>query len=330
MKIYSGHQTFVSGHREGPYCNAIIGMILLLLQYDNVEWQPHPPGDDLGMKTNRGTRNHRLLYRVYLYGWAMWRGTAKEKAEARRLLLLFFEEERLDGHQGGELWTTSHGQLWYIGVYGARFFALYFKDEVILAATGRWLRADLGLMDLVADENGQINTPCARPAKVTKDSRATASNYPLRNVLYALLKGRKPESVMRLKEPTKPVIGVPTPEDPEVANRWWGDVYNFPALLLRWLINNAKDDLGGSTRGLTEIPKTRTPIRISKHPNGDYVYEISRWKKSGPDILPWTARINGKRIDSPVFSGAVEDWTSPWPAPKLQGVTPRVINGEKS
>lgn len=234
-----------------------------------------------------GSPNQRLVSRVYYYAWAMKAGTATEKAEAKHLLLEFFSVGEQQGHYffgGNEVFPTSHYEVWYTGTTGARFFAWFYHDPELLAATAKWWKEEMALDKLLV-RDGTIDTPGTRfggPGQPTTNQ--------LRDVLYLM--------ISKLDLPSNPGGGGKPPGGPGVPNSpWWNDFYNSGPWIMRNLLRLG-DDVGGAASATSaDLPILHNPFCVYTK-GSDYV----RWFPVMTDaiqIVSWVARINGVRSHGP-------------------------------
>jgi hypothetical protein len=341
----SGGETFHSVGSEVAYGNAIVGGVRQLLGCSSV-WVFHPPPLSPAARAKYlrvvgDTPNHRLMWRVWYYQWAMAAGTVVHQDEARDALADFFDREfTTEGLDWAEAMTTSHGQLYLLAVAGARITARHYvklgslAEKRILYQTGRRFRMMLWLYDL-QQRDGHVFTPC---------SRGTNSNYELRDVFRALLRGEPaPE---RLKPRHSEDAG---PND--VDGPWWDDAYNVGAWMVRHLIRTG-DDLGGAagvvlpdgTRGerLTEEAVLCDQLHVySRGP--DFLHLVPFFRKAS-NALYWVARVAGVLIQSPYHQGQIRNLANPYPLPAavqtlvedprtsltiVPGVTGRIEQGER-
>jgi hypothetical protein len=306
----SGAQTFVSKGFEAPFGNAVVGLVRELAGCPSA-WKLRPPPEMRGHGSVGGTPNHRLLWRTWYYGWAMRAGDRAAQAEARRLLSEFFESQfESEGQYWGETLTTSHYQIWLLGVTGARYIARHYRDQVLLDLTGKWFRRELWLYDLLA-RDGHVFSP---------GSRSSVSTVELRTVAYSLLRGKPAPN--RLSDPNRPIPG--RPNDP--AGHFWKDVYNVGAWMLRELIRGG-DDVGGAAGPdhTTEVPLLRDPLYVYTR-GEDYLFVFPRLTRAS-DALFWTARVGGARMDAPYRKGEIKDLVNPYRTPELPGAQLVIVPG---
>jgi hypothetical protein len=112
-----------------------------------------PMGDDW----TGGSPNHWALAAANAYAYGITRGTAVQRRLGRAQALAFFQRQRDYGHMSrmwrgrnglrgaSELGTSSHIAWWQAAVFGIRWFAFLWKDELLLAASRFWLRGEMAI-----------------------------------------------------------------------------------------------------------------------------------------------------------------------------------------
>lgn len=247
------------------------------------------------LRGTRGTPNHRFGTRIVYYAWSRTspNATEEQREDARTLILDFLDLQVREGHMFGELMTTSHCEIWYADILALRAFAIHFNDTAVIEATGRWLRHDAYLLDLVTfDNDGVPRSGGARPAE--------ADNVPVRTVMAALYNKRSCPPLL---------VGFGKPNIP--TNPFWSNSYNIGPQTARELIRDG-DDLGGVLNGERECPVLRDPMYVWRGENGDWYVHFPRFTKSGPAVMPWVGRFGGVYQNSGIFrKGEARDWESP-------------------
>lgn len=265
------------------------------------EWIFRGPRSTDKYGARSGTPNHRLLWRVWYYGWAMRVGSGAEKADARQRLIDFITGDfTSEGQQWGETLNTSHYQLWLLGMAGARYIARHYEDCEIVELTGKWFRRELYIYRLLQHE-GHVYSPGSRSKEPTVE---------LRDVVYAMLMGQP--AARSLKRPNRPLTA--GPNDPN--SSWWSDVYNVGAWILRVLIRDG-DTIGGTagSEHLTEESVLRAPLHVYTK-GEDFLSLFPKLVKGNSDALFWVARIKGKLMTSPYHNGEINrDLENPYPVP---------------
>jgi hypothetical protein len=295
-----GGQDASSVGAEAPFGEAVVGLCRRVLGCPSV-WSFAPP--PMGYQY-KGTPNHKLLWRVWWYGYAQAAGSAQEVSEARTFLIQHFEAQLSAGHQalgpkGNEVLNVSHYQIWSNGMTCARLLAVHYADSELEQVTGRWWRHERALYDLLERE-GSIDAPGAR----YKPGQAGPSD--LRDTLFAMLRG-------------SPILG--NAKNPNGA--WWSNYYNVAAWTLRELLRLG-DDLGGAAgAGPFELPRLSDPLHVRTRGN-DFVYEFPRLL-GALEPLFWVARIDGVKQYAPYTTGTPVD--NPYPAPELPGATVTIVPG---
>lgn len=295
----AGGQESGSGGAEGPFGEAVVGLCRMALGCPTI-WELHAPPEDY---KNKGTPNHKLLWRVWYFGWSRLAGTQAQKDEAKSMLLGFFDTQVTGGHyaigNADEVLNTSHYQLWANGMTCARLLAIHHDDAELLAATGQWWRGELALYS-VLQRGGSIDAPGAR----FKDGQAGPSQ--LRDILYAMVRGA-------------PLMG--NPGDPNAP--WWSDYYNVAAWTLRE-VQRLGDDLGGAAdAGMNDLPNLHDPLEL-RTKGEDYVFVFNKLRGALQPLF-WVARIDGETTYAPYIDGTPVD--NPFPPPELPGAAVMVIPG---
>lgn len=295
----AGGQDAGSNGAEAPFGEAVVGLCRRALGCPST-WTLAPPPEGYKFK---GTPNHKLLWRVWYYGWSRLMGTPDQVSESKDMLLDFFAVQVEGGHQaiGGanEVLTSSHYQIWANGMTCARLLAVYHDDPELLGATGRWWRGEKALHD-VLQRGGSIDAPGAR----FKDGQQGPNQ--LRDVIYAMIRG-------------EPLSG--NPGKPNSA--WWSDYYNVAAWTLREL-QRLGDDLGGAAdAGPADLPALRDPLEVYTQ-GDDYVF-VFPVMRGALEPLFWTARIGGQVQYAPYVAGTPVD--NPFPPPDLPGAALTTIPG---
>ena len=287
-----------SGGAEAPFGEAVVGLCRQALGCPST-WALAPPPD--GYRT-RGTPNHKLLWRIWYYGWAQRAGTPAQVDDARTFLVSFFDAQRTFGHQAisdgaNEVLTTSHYQIWANGMTCARLLAVHHADPALLDATGTWWRAEEALYDAL-ERGGAIDAPGAR-------FRAGGGGpNQLREVLHAMIEGRALPG---------------RAGDPSTA--WWDDYYNVSAWTMRETLRLG-DDLGGAaTAGPADLPRLSDALYL-RESGADWVLHFPRLR-GALEPLFWVAFIDGAKQYAPHAAGTPVD--SPVPPPDLPGATDRVL-----
>ncbi len=295
----AGGQESGSGGAEGPFGEAVVGLCRMAIGCPTI-WELHAPPEEY---KNKGTPNHKLLWRVWYFGWSRLAGTQAQQDEAKSMLLGFFDTQVTGGHyaigNADEVLNTSHYQLWANGMTCARLLAIHHQDAELLAATGQWWRGELALYS-VLQRGGSIDAPGAR----FKDGQAGPSQ--LRDVVYAMVRGA-------------PLMGNPgNPNAP-----WWSDYYNVAAWTLRE-VQRLGDDLGGAAdAGMNDLPNLHDPLEL-RTKGDDFVFVFNKLRGALQPLF-WVARINGETTYAPYVDGTPVD--NPFPPPELPGATVVVIPG---
>jgi hypothetical protein len=295
----SGGQIAGSRGAEAPFGEAVVGLCRMALGCPS-SWEMREPvrgsyGDV------RGTPNHRLLWRVWYYGWARRAGTAAQIEDARAALLDFFARMQANGHYawgpgGSEVLTTSHYQIWANGMSCARLLAVVHEDAPLLDVTGRFWRSEIALWNVLA-RGGSIDAPGAR--------FHAGGPSQLRDVLYAMIQGRT----------------LPRPAN-NASAPWWSDYYNVAAWTLREVLRMG-DDLGGARRAsAADLPLLPDPLHVRTR-GDDHVFVFPRLRALDP--LYWVAFIGGEKSYAPHVDGMGGD--NPHPPPALPGATELVLPG---
>lgn len=242
-----------------------------------------------------GSPNHKLLARVWYYGWALRApGTAAQKTEARNLLLEHFANQDAWGQYSissttDEILTSSHFQLWAAGVSGAYVLALAnggviqqgqnphaTGDAPVRDAARRWWLAEKALWDklqIFVGGQARIDAPGARVI--------FTGPVELRDLTNLLVRGQIPAK----------------------QQQWWSQCYNASAWMMREL--NAKA-ISPSVLG---SPRPGEPVAIQLHDTlciyrkgQDFVYSFPTLR-AAVDPLFWVARIGGVMSYGPLQSG---------------------------
>lgn len=291
-------EVFSAQGAEQAFGDAVRGLCRLAVG-ETTDWVLAPPPDSY---RNKGTPNHKLLWRVWYYGWSLRAGTSAQKQDARLFLKELFATQVSTGHytvSANEVLTASHYQLWAEGVAGARLLAFLSHDAEILAATRLWWRGEKALYDLLA-RDGSIDAPGAR----FEDGQAGPS--PLRDVIYAQLTGR----------PLPGRAGVPSAP-------WWDDKYNAGAWMIRKL-GQLGDDIGGARgAGPADLPRLHDPLYVYSR-GSDFVFVFPKLRDALEPIF-WVARQGGVKTYSPYVAGSPT--TSTVPAPVLSGASLTIVPG---
>lgn len=295
-----GGQTAGSSGLEAPFGEAVVGLCRMALGCP-AQWKLARPPESYH---HSGTPNHKLLWRVWYYGWARLAGTPAELDDARSFLISFYTTQEQFGHQAisagaNEVLNTSHYQIWTNGKTCARLLAVRYADRDLLDATGEWWRHETALYDAL-QRGGSIDAPGAR----FKEGQAGPSQ--LRDVIYAMIMGW-------------PLSGSPGNQNAA----WWDQYYNVSAWTLRELLRMG-DDLGGAKKaGPADLPKLSDPLHL--YTNGaDYVFVFP--KLTGAlEPLFWVARLNGQTTYAPYVAGTPGD--NPDPPPDLPGAQEQIIPG---
>jgi hypothetical protein len=226
-------------------------------------------------------------------------GTEEQKADARALVLDFFDRQATtEGHMIGEIMTTSHCQLWYAFVAAARAVAFHFSDQPVIERTGQWFRRDYYLLSLVAFEDIPVS-PGARPA---------GRHNALRTATYSFYRNKP-----------CPPLGKGWGDPNNLKSDFYKSAYNVSAWIMRELILDG-DKLGGTRVGMKEIAVLSDDMDVWRL-GRDYVISIPRFRRSGPTVMAWIANIQGVEDDSGVFRGEFENWTCPSFPPMLPGAS---------
>jgi hypothetical protein len=285
---------------EASFGEAVVGLCRQALGCPSMWMLAQPPMSYQYM----GTPNHKLLWRVWWYGWARAAGTPQDVTDARAFLVQFFDSQIAAGHQAlnanaNEVLNVSHYQIWANGMTCARLLAVHYADPELLDATGLWWQHERALYDLL-ERGGSIDAPGAR----FKTGQAGPSN--LRDTIFAMLRG-------------SPIPGnAKNPDAP-----WWDDYYNVAAWTLRE-VQRLGDDLGGSTgSGPFELPMLSDPLYVRTKGN-DFVFEFPKLRGALQPLF-WVARINGVTEYAPYTMGTPID--NPFPPPDLAGASVTVVPG---
>ena len=297
---HQGGQQAGSSGAEAPFGEAVVGLCRQALGCAST-WTLAPP--PMGYQF-QGTPNHKLLWRVWWYGWARAAGTPTDVSDARAFLVQFFDSQLAAGHQAlntnaNELLNTSHYQIWSNGMTCARLLAVHYADAELSAATGQWWRNERALYDLL-ERGGSIDAPGAR----FKDGQAGPND--LRDTIFAMLRGTQPLGKAK---------------DPNAV--WWEHYYNVAAWTLREILRLG-DDVGGATgSGPFDLPLLSDPLHVRTN-GSDYVFEFPKLRGALQPLF-WVARIGGQTQYAPYVNGTPVD--NPFPPPALPGASVTIVPG---
>jgi hypothetical protein len=318
MPDCTGGQVFQSRGLEKQAGNAVVGLVREQMGCPFV-WQPKPcPNMEGYLEGHRGTPNHRLLLRTWDYGWEASRGgNNPDRDRAEHWLADFFErQDSMDGWMYGEPLTTNHGQLWDVGVYGARYLAGKHGSKRICDAVDRHLR-QAKYMYMALDIDGHVLGPscrCGPYGKKDEEVALSMATLNLRTVEYALMRGVDPPN--QLLHPDIPLPGRPNnPDSP-----WWRDVYNVGV----WIARRMRAE-GYNFGGGPEQPILRDAMRIERKGN-EMIASYAHITKA-QDVCFWAGRRSGKFVSAPFHGGRVENKDNPYPPPPIPGATVLEIPG---
>ena len=312
----SGGQKFESRGLEAPFGNAVVGLVRQAMGCP-ATWVFKQPPNIRKLAGVGGTPNHRLLWRTWYYGWAERAGDEGQKKESRELLTDFLKRQwgkTQTGSPEGQLWgetlTTSHYQLWLMGVAGARYLAWHHGFEELMELTGKHFRRELYGWNLL-ERDGHVWSP---------GSRSSINHVDVRTVARAMLMGV--EAPSRVGS-TRPIPGRPNePQGP-----FWNSPYNVGTWIMRVLLSGG-DDLGGTAGTGHQVEETllRNSLFCSTKPNGDCRFLFPYFTKASA-ALWWTARLGGRWVNSPYHPGEINNRANPYPAPDMAGANLAVIPG---
>jgi hypothetical protein len=318
MPDCTGGQTFQSRGVERQAGNAVIGLVREQMGCPFV-WQPAPCPEMEGyLEGHRGTPNHRLLLRTWDYGWEASRGGRNPDTErSEHWLAEFFErEDSLDGWMYAEAGSTNHGQLWTLGVYGARYLGNKHGSKRIVEAVDHHVRQTKFFYNAL-NVDGHVLGPscrCGPYGKTDQEIALSMATLDLRTVDYSVMMGVEPPN--RLLRPELPLPGRPgNPDSP-----WWRDVYNVGV----WMARRMKAE-GYDFGGPPEQPILRNAMRIER--KGSDMIASYAHISAAQDICFWAGRKDGKYIAAPFHRGRVKDLDSPYPPPRLIGANVIEIPG---
>lgn len=318
----SGGQGYTSRGAERQFAEACVGLVRQAMGCPSGWTFHHPLGRDnprtsmYAPDSSRASPNQRLLWLTWLYGAALRDGTVEQVSLARDLLAEHYDlQATTEGHMMSEVLTTSHYPQWLTAVMCGRFLAWHYDEPVILDRTGKWVRGEFGLGNLLLVD-GHPTSPGARPSGRTRG---------LRTVFNATLRGRRAPGTEKRREwlftapqragtPNRPIVGNPN----NATGVFWRDVVHAGAWCARELLR-AGDDFGGAAgpNHLTEIPVLRNRLEVYTKANGDYLFLFPEaGPKVGPHFMFWSARVNGEQIDSSIRRGAIKQKIrNPFPPP---------------
>lgn len=311
-----GGETFESRGLEAPFGKAVVGLVRQAMGCPSV-WVFAKPPNMRKLAGAGGTPNHRLLWRVWYWGWAQRAGDAGERKESKELLVDFLGRQfgkmptgPAEGQLWGETLTTSHYQLWLLGTAGLRYLARFHDDRDLLDLTGKWFRRELYCWNLL-ERDGHVFSPGSR----------TSINYTdVRTVARSLLMGVPAPSRVGS---TRPIPGRPNePEGP-----FWTSTYNVGCWIVRASIREG-DDLGGAAgpEHATEETLLRNSLFCHTKPGGDVRFLFPYFTKASAALF-WTARLGDRWVNSPYHPGQINNRPNPYPPPDFSGARVAVIPG---
>jgi hypothetical protein len=210
-------------------------------------------------KRGGGSPNQRAL-------WLACRYAAREPGAQEAVLEYYARQER-EGHMLQEQLTPSHWWEWGLANVSLRTTARARGDQPVLAASGRWWRAEVALNKLFMvppgfPHAGRVIAPGARAWPRDRSKRPEE--------VYG--RSMERDVVMQM------ILGLPLDKQPwKLRGRDW-HVVRMTADLLA-----AGDDLdGAATAGDADLPRLRAPVYLQRAKNG----HVAWWQPAAGTLQP--------------------------------------------